>query len=223
MEELYKNIAYRFTDPALLVKALRHRSVGKDNNERLEFLGDAVLGLIIAEYLCRQFPDADEGDLSRIRANLVQQSTLAAIARELNLGSYLVLGPGELKTGGANRDSILADALEALVCALYLDGGLQTCAATIERWFCARLLDMGALKQVKDPKTRLQELLQSLKAPLPVYAVTKVTGKDHLQKFVVSCHIKSLGETVTGTGNNRRVAEQNAAIAALQILGKSNE
>ncbi len=223
MEELYSKIAYQFKNPGLLVKALRHRSVGKDNNERLEFLGDAVLGLIIAEYLCKNFPDADEGDLSRIRASLVQQSTLAAIARELRLGEYLKLGPGELKTGGADRESILADALEALVCALYLDGGLSVCASTIERWFAPRLDTMNALKQIKDPKTRLQELLQSLKAPLPVYEVTKVTGKDHLQKFVVSCNIKLLGKAVTGTGGNRRLAEQNAAAAALQLLGKSDE
>ena len=223
MEELYNKIAYKFKNPALLVKALRHRSIGKDNNERLEFLGDAVLGLIIAEYLCKQFPDADEGYLSRIRASLVQQSTLAAIAREIHLGDYLQLGPGELKTGGADRESILADALEALVCALYLDAGLNVCAAKIELWFSARLNAVDDLKQVKDPKTRLQELLQSLKAPLPVYAVTKVTGKDHLQKFVVSCNIRLLGKTVTGTGNNRRLAEQNAATAALQLLGKTDE
>ena len=223
MEQLYSKIGYQFKNSALLVKALRHRSIGKDNNERLEFLGDAVLGLIIAEYLCKQFPDADEGDLSRIRASLVQQSTLAAIARELDLGTYLVLGPGELKTGGADRESILADALEALVCALYLDAGLIVCAATIERWFAARLNAMDALKQIKDPKTRLQELLQALKAPLPVYTVTKVTGKDHLQKFVVSCNIKLLGKAVAGIGNNRRLAEQNAAAAALQLLGKTDE
>ncbi len=223
MDELYSRIAYQFKNPALLVKALRHRSVGKDNNERLEFLGDAVLGLIIAEYLCKQFPNADEGDLSRIRASLVQQSTLAAIARELHLGEYLVLGPGELKTGGADRESILADALEALVCALYLDAGLSVCSATIEHWFAPRLNAMEALKQVKDPKTRLQEMLQSLKAPLPVYTVTKVTGKDHLQKFVVSCNIKLLRTVVTGTGHNRRLAEQEAAAAALQLLSKSDE
>jgi ribonuclease-3 len=223
VEKLYSKIGYQFKNPALLVKALRRRSIGKDNNERLEFLGDAVLGLIIAEYLCKQFPNADEGDLSRIRASLVQQSTLAAIARELDLGSHLVLGPGELKTGGADRESILADALEALVCALYLDAGLSVCAATIERWFAARLNAMDALKQIKDPKTRLQELLQALKAPLPVYTVTKVTGKDHLQKFVVSCNIKLLGKTVAGIGNNRRLAEQNAATAALQLLGKIDE
>jgi ribonuclease-3 len=223
VEELYSKIAYQFKNPALLVKALRHRSVGKDNNERLEFLGDAVLGLIIAEYLCKKFPEADEGDLSRIRASLVQQATLAAIARELGLGNYLKLGPGELKTGGANRESILADALEALVCALYLDGGLSVCAVTIERWFAPRLDTMNALKQTKDPKTRLQELLQSLKAPLPVYTVSIVTGKDHLQKFVVSCSIKLLDEPVTGTGSNRRLAEQSAASAALQLLGKSDD
>jgi ribonuclease-3 len=223
VEELYRKIAYQFKNPAVLGKALRHRSAGKDNNERLEFLGDAVLGLIIAEYLCRNFPDADEGDLSRIRASLVQQSTLASIARELRLGDYLKLGPGELKTGGANRESILADALEALVCALYLDGGLSVCASIIERWFAPRLDTMNALKQIKDPKTRLQELLQSLKAPLPVYAVTKVTGRDHLQEFIVSCDIKLLGQSVMGTGGNRRLAEQNAAAAALQLFGKADE
>jgi ribonuclease-3 len=145
---------YQFKDPDLLARALRHRSAGRDNNERLEFLGDAVLGFIVADFLCVSFPNATEGDLSRIRAALVQQATLAAIARELRLGDSLILGPGELKSGGAKRDSILADALEALICAIYLDGGLEQCRTLVQAWFEPRLAEHQRPEAGKDAKTR---------------------------------------------------------------------
>ncbi len=204
-----------------MARALRHRSAGKDNNERLEFLGDAVLGFVIADFLCKHFPAAAEGELSRIRATLVQQATLAAIARDLDLGACLILGPGELKTGGANRDSILADALEALICALYLDAGMDTCRLLVQAWFVPRLAEQQRPDAGKDAKTRLQEALQAKKLALPVYEIREITGKEHQQMFVVSCRIALLDAPVTGTGHSRKVAEQNAAEAALAGLGLS--
>jgi ribonuclease-3 len=221
LSKLQSRLGYQFTDPALLDRALRHRSAGRDNNERLEFLGDAVLGFIISEALFKQFPGAPEGELSRVRASLVQQATLAAIARELQLGEYLILGPGELKSGGASRDSILADALEALISALYLDGGMALCTTRVMDWFGSRLTDLGATTG-KDAKTRLQEFLQARHAPLPVYAIREVAGKDHQQTFVVSCLVPLLGETLTGSGSSRKIAEQNAALAALELLDRSH-
>lgn len=219
MESLYYRLGYRFTDPLLLARALRHRSAGRDNNERLEFLGDAVLGFVIAEALFVRFPNAPEGDLSRVRASLVQQATLAAIARDLKLGEHLILGPGELKTGGGSRDSILADALEALISAIYLDGGMAVCSATVLRWLGPRLVDLNE-DAGKDAKTRLQEFLQAKRAPLPVYGVREITGEDHQQTFVVTCDVPLLKETLIGSGSSRKIAEQNAAQAALLKLGK---
>jgi ribonuclease-3 len=203
----------------LLERALRHRSAGRDNNERLEFLGDAVLGFIIADFLCKQFPNAAEGELSRIRAALVQQSTLAAVARELRLGDSLILGPGELKTGGANRDSILADALEALICAIYLDGGMDACRELVQGWFMPRLAEQQRPDAGKDPKTRLQELLQARKLALPVYEIQEVSGKEHEQVFVVTCRVTLLDKPARGMGHSRKLAEQNAAEAVLASLG----
>jgi ribonuclease-3 len=223
LEKLHARLGYQFRDPALLARALRHRSAGKDNNERLEFLGDAVLGFIIADALCRQFPVAAEGELSRVRAALVQQSTLAAIARQLHLGEHLTLGAGELKTGGAERDSILADALEAVISALYLDAGMPRCAELVLGWFAPRLSELQSVAAVKDPKTRLQEYLQARKAALPVYEIREVTGRDHQQNFIVSCFVPALGEAVTGVGSSRKVAEQQAAEAVLARLGGGHD
>ena len=219
MEKLKTRLGYQFKDPALLLRALRHRSAGRENNERLEFLGDAVLGFIVADFLTAHFPAASEGELSRIRAALVQQATLAAIARELRLGESLILGPGELKSGGANRDSILADALEALICALYLDGGLDTCRALVQSWFAPRLTEHQQPEAGKDAKTRLQELLQARKLGLPVYEVKEITGREHEQKFVVACRVALLDAPMLGSGNSRKLAEQNAAEAVLASLG----
>jgi ribonuclease-3 len=200
---------------------LRHRSAGRDNNERLEFLGDAVLGFVIADFLCKHLPAATEGELSRIRAALVQQATLASVARELRLGDSLILGPGEVKTGGANRDSILADALEALICAIYLDGGMDVCRALVQGWFTPRLAEQQRPEAGKDAKTRLQELMQARKLALPVYEILEVKGKEHEQVFAISCRVTLLDSAVHGTGSSRKLAEQNAAEAVLVRLGLS--
>lgn len=218
MEQFQSRLGHRFSDPALLQRALRHRSAGKDNNERLEFLGDAILGYIIASHLHQRFPNASEGELSRLRAALVQQATLAGIARELRLGENLILGAGELKSGGANRDSILADALEALICALYLDAGMERCRACVQQWFGARLGEDRVLQTHKDAKTRLQEFLQAERQPLPVYEVREICGKDHQQEFVIACTIPGLGASFDGRGQSRKLAEQQAAQTALDRI-----
>lgn len=216
---LQARLAYQFRDPDLLQLALCHRSAGKPDNERLEFLGDAVLGFIVADLLYRRHPAASEGDLSRLRSKLVQRPTLATIARRLQLGDYLRLGQGELKSGGAQRESILADAMEALVCALYLDGGLAVCTEKLQAWFGPLLDDLGSDEQpAKDAKTRLQEWLQAHKKPLPVYAIANISGSDHEQYFTVSCQVAQLPAAVQGSGASRKEAEQQAAAAALQQL-----
>jgi len=213
-------IHYNFSNEALFKLALSHCSSGQDNNERLEFLGDSILGFIIAEELYQRFPKGTEGQLSRLRADLVQRSTLAEIARELDLGASLNLGSGELKSGGADRDSILADALEALISAIYLDAGpeLDACRKTVLSWFAGRLDNLDLDSQTKDAKTRLQEHLQGIKAALPDYAVLDVAGKDHQQTFAVVCRIDLLPEPITGYGSTRREAEQEAADAVLKAL-----
>lgn len=223
LDKLPARLGYQFKDADLLARALRHRSAGRDNNERLEFLGDAVLGFIIADMLSRRYPAATEGELSRLRAALVQQSTLAAIAREFRLGESLALGPGELKTGGAGRDSILADALEALISAIYLDAGMARCAELVQTWFAPRLAEEQKADAGKDAKTRLQELLQAKKLALPLYEIQEISGKEHQQTFIVTCRVVLLGEPMTGTGATRKVAEQNAAEAILARLGISHD
>lgn len=214
------DISYQFSDKALLKLALSHRSSGRDNNERLELLGDSILGFIIAEALYKQFPDASEGELSRLRAELVKKSTLAEIARELRLGQALILGEGEKKSGGDNRESILADSLEALVSAVYLDSDLPVCRDEVLHWFASRLaaLNTGADLASKDAKTRLQEYLQSQRLELPEYELSALEGKDHEQEFTVSCKISLLDSVVLGKGSNRREAEQQAAAAVLAQL-----
>ncbi len=220
MSSAISKIHYSFRNEALFKLALSHCSSGQDNNERLEFLGDSILGFIIAEELYQRFPKGKEGQLSRLRADLVQRSTLAEIARELDLGASLNLGSGELKSGGAQRDSILADALEALISAIYLDAGpdLDACRKTVLLWFAGRLDNLDLESQTKDAKTRLQEYLQGIKAALPDYEVLDVAGKDHQQTFAVLCRIGLLPEPVTGFGSTRREAEQEAADAALKAL-----
>jgi len=216
---LGKSLGYRFEDSGLLDAAVTHRSAGSGNNERLEFLGDAVLGHVIAEWLYSTCPDATEGQLSRLRATLVKRETLADIARGLELGEYLRLGSGELKSGGFRRDSILADALEAVLGGILLDGGFETCRACIHRLFAGRFDALSAADELKDPKTRLQEYLQSRKLALPVYAMTRVSGKAHHQQFVVECRIDALEAVATGSGGSRRKAEQSAADNMLEQLG----
>ena len=208
-------LAYRFRDPGLRERALSHRSVGARNNERLEFLGDGIVNMLVAELLYERFPHAAEGELTRWRARLVSEPALAAIARELELGEQLLLGPGELKSGGFRRDSILADAFEALIAAVYLDGGWEACRCTVRALFEHRLQD-AANAQDKDPKTRLQELLQAQGLALPAYELANTSGADHAKVFDVRCTIAALDVRSEGRGGSRRAAEQAAAEAAFE-------
>ncbi len=216
---LSRSVDYLFRDETLLAAALTHRSAGNRNNERLEFLGDAVLGFVVADELYQRYPDASEGELSRLRASLVKRETLAAIARTLDLGQYLTLGSGELKSGGYQRESILADAMEAVICAILLDGGLEACRVCVQRLYAPYFDDMPAAAQLKDSKTRLQEYLQARRLDLPAYAVTATEGKAHNQCFTVTCDVGALARTSTGEGRSRRKAEQAAAQAMLDALG----
>jgi ribonuclease-3 len=210
---------HAFRDAALLAQALTHRSAGSPHNERLEFLGDALVNQFVAEALYRHWPKADEGALTRARAELVRESALAGLARQLRLGERLVLGPGEMKTGGHRRDSILADALEALVAAIHLDAGFEACRAVVLPWF-APLID--ALpppgKVGKDAKTRLQEWVQARQRALPVYALVAEAGDGHARVFRVSCRLAEPTLHTEGEGSSRRAAEQQAAEAALRII-----
>jgi ribonuclease-3 len=216
---LATRLGYEPRDPALFVVALTHRSAEGPNNERLEFLGDSVLNLLLSERLYREFPTASEGDLSRLRARLVSEEPLAEIAHAMRLGELLSLGSGELKTGGFRRQSILADAFEALCGALYLDGGMETLRARIEPLFASRIGTLPEPSTLKDAKTRLQEHLQANGWPLPVYAVKRTTGEPHAQVFLVSCAVPHAGIDTEGEGPSRRRAEQVAAQAALLALG----
>jgi ribonuclease-3 len=213
-------LAYRFRDPDLLDAALTHRSAGRGNYERLEFLGDAVLNFAIAVLVFRAYPEADEGELSRYRAALVSGRTLADVAQHLGLGGQLRLGSGELKTGAFRRGSILADALEALFGAIALDGGFEAAQSVIEGLFGARAAALPAAQALKDPKTRLQELLQARGERLPVYAVEDVSGEPHEHWFVASCEVAALGLRERGEGTSRRSAEQAAAQRVLDALSE---
>lgn len=210
---------YVFDDPALLARALTHRSAGSANNERLEFLGDAVVGLVIAEALYAHWPASDEGALTRARAELVRESALAAIARELNLGERLSLGPGEMKTGGHRRDSILSDALEAVIGAIRLDSDYATCRDAVLPWFDRAIEALPSPQQVgKDAKTRLQEWLQARQLALPAYTLIAESGDDHAKQFRIACTVAEPPRSAEGEGNSRRAAEQAAADAVLAQL-----
>ncbi len=215
---LCKEIDYQFADIRLLQQALTHRSVGSNNNERLEFLGDAILSFIISDVIYHKFSGIDEGQLSRLRAALVKGDNLANKARTLNLGQYLKLGAGELKSGGFQRASILADALEAIIGAVYLDANEPSVRQFILTLFAGELENINLDRATKDPKTRLQELLQSRGCPVPEYEVIEVEGKTHQQVFTVSCNIESLGQSVSAKGSSRRKAEQMAAEKVLEQL-----
>ncbi len=215
-----KRIRHQFSDQGLLEQALTHRSAGSPHNERLEFLGDAILNFVIAEELYRRFASAREGELTRLRATLVRGATLSALARELELGAHLRLGSGELKSGGRERDSILADGFEALVGAIYQDGGMQACRQFIGDAYERTLSALSLQRATKDPKTRLQEWLQSRQMPLPDYSVLVVEGAAHHQKFTVECRISELGLLTQGEGGSRRKAEQDAAEKALVSLAR---
>jgi ribonuclease-3 len=215
---LEKSLHYRFDDKELLARALTHRSADGRNNERLEFLGDAVLDFVISEALFILRPDASEGDLSRLRASLVKDTSLASIATDLGLGEHLILGSGERKSGGFRRRSILADALEAIFGAVYLDAGFDAAKELIERVFARRLEELPDAEELRDPKTRLQEWLQARKLSLPVYDLAEVTGKAHAQTFAVTCTVTELSQTSDGRATSRREAEQEAARQMLRLL-----
>ncbi len=213
-----RSFGYVFAQPALCHAAVTHRSAGADHNERLEFLGDSILNCGVARLLYDAHPEADEGALSRLRATLVSGETLAQIACELGLGEHLRLGPGELKTGGFRRASILADALEAILGAIFLDSGFDAAAAAVARIMGPRLSDLPAADTLKDPKTRLQEALQAHGLALPVYTLTAAAGDPHMQSFTVSCEVPVLGVSAVGEGASRRRAEQLAAAKLLELL-----
>jgi ribonuclease-3 len=211
-------LRYTFKDSSLLDLALTHRSASKANNERLEYLGDSFLNFSIARRLFALRPDDDEGDLSRARAALVKEPTLASIGQRLGVDAQLTLGPGELRSGGAQRAAILADAVEALVGAVFLDGGVTAAEAVVELMFAEPLASLPDAAALKDPKTRLQEWLQGRGLPLPSYVVQAVEGRDHEQTFVVDCKVADRNARTTGRGQSRRRAEQDAAEAMLAVL-----
>lgn len=219
LDGLCRLLGYQFDDQSLLETALTHRSASSINNERLEFLGDSLLSYVITTDLYKRFPNLDEGKLSRLRASLVKGETLAEMARELELGDYLRLGTGELKSGGFRRSSILADAFEALLGAIFLDSDIETIERLILKLFENRLATVKPESSLKDPKTILQELLQAAHKPLPEYSVEAVDGKAHEQQFKVSCRVEGLDQLTTGVASSRRKAEQTAASKALTKLG----
>ncbi len=222
-EKLAQQLGIRFNHPQLLEMAVRHRSAGNRNNERLEFLGDAILNLVIAERLYALHTEASEGELSRWRASLVREESLAAVARSLDLGDYLVLGSGELKSGGFRRDSILADALEATIGAVYLDQGFAAAQSVLDRLFAPLLASLPDAASLKDPKTRLQEWLQGARRDLPGYEVTGAWGQAHQQVFEVTCRLPDQTVVTIGRGSSRRKAEQAAAERMLAQLTGSTE
>jgi ribonuclease-3 len=218
---LKQTLHFQFSDERLLKNALTHRSAGGANNERLEFLGDAVLQLVISELVFSDRSEAGEGRLSRLRSTLVKDATLGDLGAELGLGEHLILGPGEKKSGGHRRASILADTLEALFGAIYLDAGLDAARAAIRVALKSRIEALPEGAELRDPKSRLQENLQGQKLELPAYAIESVSGKAHRQSFVASCSILQLNLQTTGAGTTRRDAEQEAALAMLQLMETS--
>ena len=211
-------IPYTFKDPELLALALSHRSIGQINNERLEFLGDAILDFVVSASLFKLGTANNEGDLSRLRARVVRGDTLAKLATDLKLGDYVKLGGGELKSGGFRRSSILADALEAIFGAIYLDGGFEPCERVIQHICDPVIAGLPDAGELKDPKTRLQEWLQGHGYPLPVYSLLSENGPPHKKHFLVEYIGEAVGIKVTGEGESRRKAEQAAAIAALELI-----
>jgi ribonuclease III len=218
LQRLYKRLGYEFKSPAYLTQALTHCSMGAENNERLEFLGDSLLSCVIANALFEKFPEQSEGHLSRLRAFLVKGEMLAKIALEIELGDYLYLGQGELKSGGFRRASILTDALEAVFAAIFLDSGFSECQRVILHLYQSRLDDDQLHANLKDSKTQLQEYLQAKKIALPEYTLTKIEGEEHDQVFYITCEIARLKLTAHGKGATRRKAEQHAAKQLLRKL-----
>jgi ribonuclease III len=222
LESLQRRLAYRFEQPALLQRALTHRSYGSDHNERLEFLGDAVLSLAVSALLFQRFGASDEGDLSRVRAHLVREDSLHRVALQLGLPDALRLSEGEARGGGAQRPSILADAMEAIIGASFLDGGFDAASALVKRLFGDVIDSTEAGSWTKDAKTELQEWLQARKLPVPAYRIVATRGQAHAQTFDVVCEVPALGLTETGEGRSRRQAEQEAARRMLETLNASD-
>jgi ribonuclease-3 len=222
-EILCKKLGLTFNNPALFTMALTHRSASSKNNERLEFLGDSILGFVIAEQLYERFPNVPEGVLSRLRASLVNQSSLAELAREHQIGDYLLLGSGELKSGGFRRDSILSDALEAIMAALFIDQGVLACQQWISQLFAEKLASLSLDNWQKDPKTQLQELMQAKKMDLPDYELISMSGLAHEQTFKVKCTVPLITTASTGSGISRKKAEQAAAEQMLELLNEDKQ
>lgn len=217
IENFCRKLGYSFRQPELLRQSLTHRSFGSPHNERLEFLGDSILNCVIAHALFQRFPALSEGELSRLRANLVNQQTLFELAQKLNLGDEVLLGEGELKSGGFRRPSILADTLEAMIAAVFLDGGFDQAGQVVQNLYAMLLQDIDPKNPGKDPKTLLQEFLQSRKMALPQYSVVATVGEAHQQQFRVECLVAELNIRSFGTGTSRRNAEQDAARQAYQL------
>ncbi|MFT5449814.1 MAG: ribonuclease-3 [Gammaproteobacteria bacterium] len=215
-------IGHDFKDEALLVRALTHRSASSGNNERLEFLGDAVIELVVTAWLFELFPQCSEGELTRLRAKIVRRESLAGYARGLALGDALHLGSGEMKSGGRYRDSILADGFEALIGAMFLDAGFHVCRERLISLIEPGLPELVEAATTKDAKTRLQEWLQGRGLPLPRYDVVRTEGDDHQRTFTVQCEVDGMSESIVGGGSSRRRAEQDAAARALDALGLSS-
>lgn len=220
---LEKTLRYRFQNAELFRQALTHRSATNRNNERLEFLGDAVLDFVVSEAVYRARPEASEGDLSKLRASLVKDDTLAEIALEFDLGEHLILGSGERKTGGHRRESILADALEAIFAAVFLDSGFDAAKTVIDGVYETRYRDLPDVGDLRDPKTRLQEWLQARKMSLPEYELVEISGQDHKQRFAVTCTIVETSVVTNGASTTRRKAEQKAARKMIDRLTETDE
>ncbi|MFZ2726219.1 MAG: ribonuclease III [Methylococcaceae bacterium] len=219
-EILSKKLGLQFNNPQLFAMALTHRSASANNNERLEFLGDSILGFVIAQQLYERFPTAPEGVLSRLRASLVNQNSLAELAKQHHVGDYLVLGSGELKSGGFRRESILSDALEAIIAALFLDQGMDACQRWVIQLFTEKLQQLSLDNWQKDPKTQLQEIMQARRMELPEYSLITMSGLAHEQTFKVKCTVPMIKETCIGSGISRKKAEQAAAELMLALLHK---
>lgn len=220
LERLQAQLGHVFSEPRLLQEALTHRSFGQPHNERCEFLGDSILNCVIAIALFERFGELREGELSRVRASLVRQEALHRVALGLELGDCLRLGDGELKSGGSRRPSILADALEAVFAAVYLDAGFEAAKAVIDRLYAPLIAEVDPCRPSKDPKTALQEWLQARRIALPTYTMVEVAGEAHAQEFEVSCEIPKLGVRTLGRGPSRRIAEQQSAELALAAARK---
>lgn len=223
LDDFLQSLHYHVNDSALLQQAVTHRSFSTDNNERLEFVGDAVIDLIIAEALYNQFSDKPEGELSRYRAELVRSSTLADIAREIGLNQVIRLGDGERKSGGADRESILSGTLEALFGAIYMDSGMDRCQQLALSFFASRLQNIQNAAEKKDPKTALQELLQSRNKSLPQYELLKTEGKHHHQTFHIACYVSAFNKSVEAVGSSKKIAERNAAQLMLDWIDKEKK